>query len=83
MANVPVHFAPSALALCVVILITRHETVPRLGRTSTIGAMVREVREKTAKVKANVKVKVKGKLKVSQGGGIVDPGAGDGPTQVS
>ena len=58
MTKVSVHFAPSALAFSVVILITLHEIVPGLGRTSTIGAMVRE-----AKVKAKVKVKVKGRLK--------------------
>ena len=69
-----------------IILITLHEIVPGLGRTITLGDMVREVREKMAKVKAKVKKKVKvkgkGKLKETQGGGIVDPGAEDGPTQV-
>ena len=81
MTTVSVHFAPSLLALYVVILITLHEIAPGLGRTITIGAMVREVREDTAMVKFKVKIKVKGKVKGTQGGGIVDPGAEDSPTQ--
>ena len=82
MTKVTVHFAPSTLALCVVIPITLHEIVPMFSHSNTTGAMVRKVREKMAKVKAKVKVKVEGKLKRAQGGVIVDLEAGDGPIQV-